>query len=66
MVYASTIPTTPVMTPTIAICFVSIIPVECASAFGGVEIGRIMASDAHIATPTISDLRPPIALNDSL
>ena len=42
------------------------IPVECASAFGGVEIGRIMARDAHIATPTINDLRPPRAMNDSL
>ena len=29
------------------------IPVECARAFGGVEIGRVMARDAHIATPTM-------------
>ena len=29
------------------------IPVECARAFGGVEIGRLMARDAHIATPTM-------------
>ena len=40
-------------------------PVECARAFGGVETGRHIASDAHIATPTIIAETPPRALNDS-
>ncbi len=34
-------------------------PVECANALGGVEIGRVIAIDADIATPTSSALTPP-------
>ncbi len=63
--YAMTNPTTPTIIPTIAICLVLMIPVECASAFGGVEIGRHIASEADIATPTRRVLRPPIAMNPS-
>ena len=51
--------------PTVAICLVVIIPVECANAFGGVETGRHIASDAQIATPMIIADTPPSALNAS-
>ena len=47
------------MIPTVAICFVVIIPVECARAFGGVETGRHIARDAQIATPAIIAGTPP-------
>ena len=49
--YPRTKPTTPIIMPTVAICFVVIIPVECARAFGGVETGRHIARDAAIAIP---------------
>ena len=63
--YARANPTTPMIRPTTAICFVLMIPVEWARALGGVEIGRHMARDADMATPTRSVLRPPIAMKPS-
>ena len=59
MRYPSVIPTTPRIRPTVAICFVEIIPVEAARAFGGVETGRHIATDAQIAIPAIIDGMPP-------
>ena len=52
------------MMPTVAICFVVIIPVECANAFGGVQTGRHIARDAHIAIPAIIAGTPPRASNE--
>ena len=54
------------MMPTVAICFVVIIPVECAKAFGGVETGRHIAIDAQIATPITRAGIPPKASKDGL
>ena len=59
MRYPNTIPTTPRITPIVAICFVEIIPVEAARAFGGVETGRHIAKDAQIAIPAIIAGMPP-------
>ena len=64
--YPRTNPTTPMMIPTVAICLVVIIPVEAASAFGGVETGRHIARDAEIAIPTIMAGTPPIASKEAL
>ena len=57
-------PTTPMIIPTVAICLVVIIPVECASAFGGVLTGRHIARDADIAMPMIIAQTPPRAWNE--
>ena len=64
MRYPRTNPTTPMMIPTVAICLVVIIPVEAARAFGGVDTGRHIATDAQIAIPAIIEGMPPIASND--
>lgn len=47
-------PMTPITIPIFSISFCWIMPVACASAFGGVEIGRIIARDEPIATPMSS------------
>ena len=44
-------------------CFCSIRPVECAKALGGVEIGKHIANEAAIATPTSKVREPPIVAN---
>jgi hypothetical protein len=54
------------MIPTVAICLVVIIPVEAARAFGGVDTGRHIATDAQIAIPTIIAGTPPSASNEGL
>jgi hypothetical protein len=54
------------MIPMVAICFVVIMPVEAARAFGGVETGRHIATDAQIAIPAIIEGIPPNASNDGL
>jgi hypothetical protein len=43
-----------------------IIPVEWARAFGGVDTGRHMATDAAIAIPTIIAGTPPRAMKSGL
>lgn len=48
------------MIPILAISFCFTKPVAKAKAFGGVEIGRIMADDAAIATPMRTVGVPPI------
>ena len=45
--------------PVLTISFCSIIPVEAAMAFGGVEIGSTIPSDDPIATPTRRVVTPP-------
>ena len=65
MPYPSAKPITPTIRPTTAICFVLMMPVEWASAFGGVEIGRHIASDAEIATPTMRLFNQTMAMNPS-
>ena len=47
------------MIPTVAICLVVIMPVECANALGGVLTGRHIARDAEMAIPTIIAGTPP-------
>jgi hypothetical protein len=49
--------------PTVAICLVVIIPVDAASAFGGVLTGRHIAIDAEIAIPMIIAGTPPMFSN---
>lgn len=46
-------PIIPIMIPTFAISFVSTRPVDEAIAFGGVEIGKSIAMEAHNATNEI-------------
>ena len=47
------------MRPVFTISFCSIIPVDAAIAFGGVEIGSTIPSDDPIATPTRRVETPP-------
>jgi hypothetical protein len=54
------------MIPMVAICFVVIMPVDAASALGGVETGRHIATEAQIAIPAIIEGMPPSASNDGL
>jgi hypothetical protein len=54
------------MIPIVAICFVVIMPVEAARAFGGVETGRHIATEAQIAIPAIIEGIPPSASNEGL
>ena len=49
--------------PTLAISFVSTNPVDAARAFGGVEIGNVIANDALIAMKGINAAIPPIFSN---
>ena len=51
---------TPMMIPIFAISFCLIWPVANARAFGGVEIGRIIADEAAIATPMSTVGVPPM------
>lgn len=59
MKYPKTRPTPPIMSPTFSISFCWIMPVACAKAFGGVEIGRTIARDEPKATPISSVATPP-------
>ena len=52
-------PTSPTINPTRIISFCSTIPVACANALGGVEIGKIMASEADKAKPINNGATPP-------
>ena len=54
---------TPMIMPTLVISLVETRPVEAAMAFGGVDIGKSMAMDAHIAMKGISAYIPPILSN---
>ena len=47
------------MRPVFTISFCSIMPVEAAIAFGGVEIGSTIPRDDPIATPTRRVVTPP-------
>ena len=44
-------PMIPIVRPIFIISFCFTSPVECAMAFGGVEIGRVIATDAATAMP---------------
>lgn len=46
--------------PVFAICFVCIIPVAWAIAFGGVDIGRVIPSEAAKVTARMSATYPPM------
>ena len=61
----STRPTIPTIRPILVISFVSTRPVEAAIAFGGVEIGRHIATEAQTATNTERPAWPPNAMNAS-
>ena len=50
---------TPIIIPIFARCLVSIKPVACASAFGGVLIGNAIAIDEAIVTESIIIIAPP-------
>ena len=50
----------PMMIPIFAISFCFTYPVAKARAFGGVEMGRIMAEEAAMATPISTVGVPPI------
>ena len=63
---SSTNPMTPTMMPTLAMSLVSTRPVEEAMAFGGVEIGKSIAMEAHTAMKLIIALVPPRAMNCAL
>ena len=54
------------MIPTLAISFVGTIPVDAARAFGGVDIGNIIANEAHIAMKGIKAAMPPMFSNAGL
>ena len=56
---AKTRPNPPITIPTLSISLVLIRPVENAIAFGGVEIGIHIASEAHVATKQIIAFSPP-------
>lgn len=58
-VYPITSAMTPTSIPVTNICLVFIRPVEYAMALGGVLIGRDIANDAAIATPTSNVPTPP-------
>ena len=64
MKYPKTRPTPPIMSPTFSISFCWIMPVACAKAFGGVEIGRTIARDEPKATPIKAVLPLPQAVTD--
>ena len=56
-------PMTPIIMPTLVISLVETRPVEAAMAFGGVDIGKSMAMDAHMAMKGISAYIPPMLSN---
>ena len=51
--------------PVVTIYFCLMNPVASASAFGGVDIGRTIATDEHIATPISKVGTPPKGINCS-
>ena len=53
------------MAPTLIMSFVSTRPVEEAMAFGGVEIGKSIATEALVAMNTIIACEPPSAMNEA-
>ena len=61
---ANTRPMAPITAPALSISLVLIRPVENAIAFGGVEIGISIASEAQVATKQIIAFSPPKLAND--
>ena len=54
------------MRPTLVMSLVSTMPVADAMAFGGVEMGKSMAMEAHTAMKIIMAEVPPMAMNCAL
>ena len=59
--YPSSRPVRPIMRPVFTIYFCFMNPVASARAFGGVEIGRTIATDEQMATPMRRVDTPPKA-----